>query len=125
MMRIRARIDIEEPQDVAPGFLRHGDHRIGHFGGGFFQPGRTIVAVPQLFTFPRAERFQRMNRQNHRNMVIELGQNTAEMGVPGVAMNDICVDADRVEVRTTTDCAKHGIQILGTTKSRRVNAESS
>ena len=48
-----------------------------------------------------------MNRQNHRNMVIEFGQNTAEMGVPGVAMDDIRVDTRRVKVRATTDRAKH------------------
>ena len=116
-MRTRRGIDIEESQDVAPRPLRHGDHRIGHFGRCFFQPGRTIVAVPQLFTFPRPERFQRMNRQNHRDMVIQFGQNTAEMRVSCVAMDDIRVHTHGVEIRATTDRSKHRIQILGLRKT--------
>ena len=66
-----------------------------------------------------------MNRQNHRDMVIQFGQNTAEMRVPCVAMDDIRVHTHGVEIRATTDRSKHRIQILGTTKNRGIDSKSS
>jgi len=66
-----------------------------------------------------------MDRQYHRDMVIELGQNTSEMRVPCVAMDDVRIHTRGVEVCATTDGAKHRIQILGRTESRRIDAKSS
>ena len=60
-----------------------------------------------------------MDRQDHRHMIIELGQDTAEMRVPGVAMDDVRVYSRRVEVRTTTDRSEYRIQILGRAKRCR------
>ena len=65
-----------------------------------------------------------MDRQNHWNMIIELGQNTAEMRVPGVAMDNVRVYSRSVEVRTTTDRSEYRIQILGRAKRCRVDSET-
>src|SRR5580693_3175995 len=65
-----------------------------------------------------------MDCENQRNVIIELGQNPAEMGVPGVAVNDICIHTNCIEVCTAPDCSKYGVQILRTTKDRGINTES-
>src|SRR5271166_6851180 len=66
-----------------------------------------------------------MNCQNQRNVIVELRQNPAEMGVPGVAMNDVCIHTERVEVSTTPNRSEHGVQILRTTENGRIDTKSS
>src|SRR5208282_994710 len=61
---------------------------------------------------------------NQRNVIVELRQNPAEMGVPGVAMNDVCIYTKCVEVSTTPNRSKHGVQILRTAEDCRINTES-
>src|SRR5271165_2713757 len=66
-----------------------------------------------------------MNCQNQRNVIVELRQNPAEMGVPSVAMNDVRIHTDCVEVSTTPNRSEHGVQILRTTENCRIDTESS
>src|ERR1700732_4836779 len=65
-----------------------------------------------------------MNRQDHRDVVIQFSQNAAEMRIPGVAMDNVCVDPRRVKGRATTDRTKNRIQIFGRTEARRIDAKS-
>src|SRR6202030_1310755 len=48
----------------------------------------------------------------------------AEMRVPGVAVDNICVDTRRVEIRATTDRAKNRIQVFGRTEARHIDAKT-
>src|SRR5271165_1260324 len=66
-----------------------------------------------------------MNCQNQRNVIVELRQNPAEMGVPGVAMNDVGIHTERVEVSTTPNRSENGVQILRTTENGRIDTKSS
>src|SRR5271165_5115763 len=66
-----------------------------------------------------------MNCQNQRNVIVELRQNPAEMGVPSVAMNDVRIHTDGVKVSTTPNRSENGVQILRTTENCGINTESS
>jgi hypothetical protein len=44
-------------EDILFGSIRDSDHGIGHFQSRPFDPQGEIVSPPQLFPFPRAERF--------------------------------------------------------------------
>lgn len=48
-----------------------------------------------------------MNRDDQRDPVIHLGQNSAKMRVPGMAMDDVRVRTRGIEVGASAHSAKH------------------
>ena len=101
------RIDVEEPFDVRFGSVRNRNDRVRHFEGGLLHPKTEIITAGQLLAFPRPERFERMNRDDERNSVIFLRQNTAEMAVPGVTMHEVGIDVRGIEIEAAAHRAEN------------------
>ena len=118
-------IDLEQALDVAFGFAGDSDDCIRHFQSSFLNPQTEIVTAAELLTFPWPQWFQRVNRDDKRNSVIQFRQNAAEMTVPGVTMHQIGIDVGRVEIGAATDCAESGLQRLWAREIARVQSETS
>src|SRR6516162_17795 len=118
-------IDVEKTQYIPLGFLRDSNYRISHLHCGALQPTRTVVAVSQLLAFPWTQGFQRMDGQNHRNVIVNFGENCPKMCVPGVAMDDICVDAYSIEIDRSADRSEDRVQVFWTMEDCRIYAKSS
>lgn len=106
-------IDVEEAEDVRLGLLGDGDDGVCHLDGGALEPDREIVAATELLAFPGAEGFERVNGEHHRDAVVELGQDAAEVGIPGVQVDELGVDLAGIEVKATLHGTEHGVQVLG------------
>ena len=91
-------IDIKKFRHILAGAFRNGDDGVSHFQCRFFQPAGKIISTPKLLALPRAERLERMYGHNERNAVVELREDSAEMGIPRVAMNDIGVDVPGIKI---------------------------
>ena len=107
------RVDVEQALDIDRGLARDGDDRVGHFHGGALDPAGEIVAAAELLAFPGAEGLQGVAGDDEGNAVVQLCKNAAEMGVPGVAVDDVCIDVERVEIGAAADGGKDGVEILG------------
>ena len=91
-------IDIKKFRHILASAFRNGDDGVRHFQSRFFQPAGKIISTPKLLTLPRAERLERMHGDDKRNAVVELREDSAEMGIPRVAVNDIGVDIRGIEI---------------------------
>src|SRR5262249_17296393 len=118
------RIDIKQPLDVASGFAGDGDDRVRHFECGFLDPEGKIVAAGELLALPRPQRFQRVGRDDEWNAVVLFGQNSPEMTVPSVTMNEIGVDVRGVECEITLNGAENRLQRFRTSELTRVEIVS-
>jgi len=116
--------DIEEGKDIAFGLLRNGDDSICHLKRGLFHPEAEIVASAELLTLPRAERFQRVNRDDKRNTVVQLGHDAAQVGVPRVAVDQIGGDPRPVKINATARGPEWTLKRLGTLHRRCPSTES-
>ncbi|MBS1222079.1 MAG: hypothetical protein H6R23_1699, partial [Proteobacteria bacterium] len=85
------RLHVEQTQHVVAGAARDGDDGIGGLQRGFFDPAGQVVARSELIALPGPQRFQRVDGDHQRDVVENLGENAAEMGVPGVAVDDLGV----------------------------------
>ena len=54
-----------------------------------------------------------MRGDDQRNTVIELGHNTAKVGIPGMAMNQVRPYPLGIHLPGALHCAKNGMQGLG------------
>ena len=50
-----------------------------------------------------------MNGDDKRNAVVEFGEDAAEMGIPRVAMHDVGINIDGVEIQAALHRPKHRI----------------
>ncbi len=96
----------EEPFHIRPGFAGDGNDGVRHLQRGLLEPDREVVSAAELFAFPRPKRLERMDRDNERKAVIYFRQDSAEMAVPGVAMNQIGLDVHRIEIGAAADRAE-------------------
>src|SRR5207249_11794122 len=76
------RINVEQPLDVAPGFGGNGDDRIRHFHRGFLYPESKVIAAGELFPLAWPERFERMDRNDERYVIVRCGQSPTTGSVP-------------------------------------------
>ena len=78
-------------QDVAPRSLRDRDHAIGALQGDLLAEARQCVAAAELFGLPRPQRLERVHGRDMGDAVDQLGQVAGELGVPGVAVDELGV----------------------------------
>ena len=88
---------VEEPQDVVAGAAGNGHHGIRHLQSGLLYPAREVIAAADLLALPGPQGLQRVNGNDQRDAVKQFGQDAAEVGVPGVAVNDVGRDAVGIE----------------------------
>ena len=68
---------------------RHRDDAVGVLIGRPLDPGGHLVRRPELLDLPRPVRLQRVRRQHQRHVLELLDEAAGEVGVPGVAMDDV------------------------------------
>ena len=78
------RIEVEEAQEVGFRLLGDGDDSVGHFERGAFEPDGEVVAVAELLALPGAQRLEGVDGEHHGHAVVELGEDAAEVRIPGV-----------------------------------------
>ena len=68
----------------------HGNHAVGSFVSGAFDPAtHGVTAVTQLLRLPRTVRFQRMRRENQRALQKTASEHAAKVAVPRMAMDHV------------------------------------
>ena len=72
-----------------------------------------VVTAAKLLALPRAQRFERMHGQHHRDAVVELRHDAREVRVPRVQMDEVGVDVRGVPIETTLGRAKDRMKLLG------------
>ena len=65
-----------------------------------------------------------MCRDHERQTVIQLGENPAEVAVPGMAMHEVGIDVRGIEIGAAPHGFEDGAQCLWTSESFRVQFES-
>ena len=115
---------VEEPQDVGLRARADGDHGVGHFDRGLFHPAGKVVAAADLLALPRAQRLERMHREHHRDAVVHLRHDAAEMRVPSVQMHHVGVDGFGVPIQAMLHGTEDGMERLRSRVAARVDAES-
>ncbi len=95
--------DIEEAFEVTLRFRGNRDDRIRHFERGLFQPHREIVAAAELLALPWPQWLERVDRNHQRNAVVLLRENSAEVGIPSVTMDQVGVDVGGVKIDAAFD----------------------
>ena len=106
-------VDLKEFQDIVLRLTGDGHDGVGHLDRGLFHPRAEVVTARQLFALPGPQRFERMGGDDERYAVIKLSQDATQMRVPGVDVDDICVDIGRVKVETALDCAECVLERIG------------
>ena len=76
-------------ENILPHLPRYRDHGVGGLQRGAFDPGRQIGTAPELLALPGPEGLERMGGDHEGNPVEQLEQEAAEVGIPGVTMDDI------------------------------------
>ena len=76
-------------QDVGPHAGGHGDDRVGGLDGRPLAPRRQVVAGAQLLRLPRPAGLQAVGGHHVGDPVEDLGQVPAQVGVPGVGVDDV------------------------------------
>ena len=117
-------VDLEKLLHIAAGAFGHSDDGVGHFEGGAFEPAGKIVAAAELFTFPRAERLERVDGDDEGNAVVQLGKDAAEVGIPRVAMHYAGIDIGGVEIQAALNSAKYRLKLFGGCPIRGVEAKA-
>ena len=117
-------VDLEKLFHIAAGAFGDGDDGVCHFEGGALEPACEVVAAAELLAFPRAEWLERVDGDDEGNAVVQLGEDAAEVGIPGVAVHDTGIDAGGVEIEATLECAEDGLELLRRSPPGRVEAES-
>src|SRR2546426_11955283 len=97
---------LEQTRNVGPGLVGNGNDRVGHFQSGLFYPKRKIVTATELFAFPRTQRLERMHRNDKWNAVILSRQNSTPVGIPGVTVHDLGIDAGGIKIDAASHCAQ-------------------
>ena len=99
-------IDIEQAVDVSLGLAGNSNDRVSHFQRRLLNPKRKVISAGELLAFPWPKRLQGMHCDDERDPVILFRENPAEMGVPRMAVHDICVDVRCVEISAASHCAE-------------------
>jgi hypothetical protein len=86
--RVDGRVDRD---DVGGHPGRHGDHPVGALDPGLLAEAGDVVAAAQLLHLPGAHRLQAVDADHVRDAVQELGQVPGQVGVPGVAVDQLGV----------------------------------
>jgi hypothetical protein len=102
----------------------NGDDGIGHFDRGFFEPNGEIVTAAELFPLPRTERLEGMDGEDEGKAVVQLREDAAEMGIPGVEVDDVRIDSVRVEIEAALKGTKDGMERFRRGVGRGIDAES-
>ena len=78
-------------QDVVPGALRDGDDGIGIVDGRGLHPRAHGVAAAELFSLPRAQRFQAVRGQDKRDAEELFRQESGHRNIPRMGVDDVDV----------------------------------
>ena len=84
--------DVEQPQHVHPCLLADGDDRVGRLERRPLDPAAHVVSATELLPLPRAQRLQGMHGDHEGDAVGEAREQSGEVRVPGVRVDDVGLD---------------------------------
>ena len=87
------RIDLVQAQHIAPSLPADGDDAVRRLERVPLDPARQVVAPAELLALPGPQRFERVQRDHQRNTTRLTDQAPAEVGVPGMAVDQVRVGA--------------------------------
>jgi hypothetical protein len=88
-------------EDVGAHLLADGDDRVGGFEPGALAEARQRVAAAELLGLPRAEGLETVGGRDVRDVVDELDEMSGEVGVPGVAVDELGASTPAAMARST------------------------
>jgi hypothetical protein len=77
-----------------------------------------------LLALPRAERFKGVDCNDERHPVGQLCHDAAKVRVPCVAVDNVRIDAEGIEVHAPAGCAEDALQVLGAVERAVVQIEA-